>query len=45
MALYVFYVRGKSSALLIGLPSKSLEDRINCKLYNKTMSKRSALGC
>lgn len=45
MALYVCHVRLKSSALLIGLPCKSLEDRINCKLYNKTMSKRRALGC
>lgn len=34
----ICYVRGKSSALLIGLPFKSLEDnRINCKLYNKTI--------
>lgn len=31
MALYVYYVRGKSSALLIGLPFKILEDRIDCK--------------
>lgn len=45
MALYVYYVRLKSSALLIGLPCKSLEDRINCKLYNKTMNKRRVLGC
>lgn len=45
MALYVCYMRGKSSALLIGLPCKSLDDRINCKLYNKAMSKRRALGC
>lgn len=45
MALYVCHVRLKSSALLIGLPCKSLEDRINCKLYNKTMNKRRALGC
>lgn len=45
IALYVCYVRGKSSALLIGLPFGSLEDRIDCKLYNKAMSKRRALGC
>lgn len=45
MALYVYYVRGKSSVLLIGLPYKSLEDRINCKLCNKAMSKRRGLGC
>lgn len=44
-ALYVCHVRLKSSALLIGLPCKSLEDRINSKLYNKRMSKRRAFGC
>lgn len=45
-ALYVCHVRLKSSALLIGLPFGSLEDnRINCKLYNKAMSKRRTLGC
>lgn len=35
---------GEVVELLIGLSFKSLEDGINCKLYNKTMNKRRALG-
>lgn len=37
MALYVYYVRGKSSALLIGPPCKSLEDGIDCKSPSCTL--------
>lgn len=33
------YVRGKSSALLIGLPFKSLEDRIDCKSPSCTLGR------
>lgn len=39
MALYVYYVRGKSSALLIGPPCKSLEDTIICKSPSCTLGR------
>lgn len=39
MALYVCHVRLKSSALLIGLPFKSLEDRIDCKSPSYTLGR------